>query len=130
MLFRSQSLAAQLGEGKVQLERARRDFTALLANCAVSVSQAGYNTLIEAMQARARAVVVPFAGGQESEQTLRARCFAERGLLEMVEEGALTPALLAAAVDRAAAKPRPQPGALALDGARASAALVRDWPLP
>jgi predicted glycosyltransferase len=125
-----QALAAQRGEGKVQLERTRRDFTTLLANCAVSVSQAGYNTLIEAMQARARAVVVPFAGGHESEQTLRARCFAERGLLEMVEERALTPALLAAAVDRAALKPRPQLGAIGLDGARASAALVRDWTLP
>ena len=112
------------GERGLVLERARPDFTTLLSNCALSVSQAGYNTLMETVRAGARAVVVPFAGGNETEQTLRARCFAERGLLQMVEEGALTPSTLAAAVDRAARKPRPLPGAIDLDGARKSAALI------
>jgi predicted glycosyltransferase len=37
---------------------------------------------METLVAGARAVVVPFARGQEAEQTLRARCFAERGLLD------------------------------------------------
>ncbi len=111
----------------VELERARPDFTSLLANCELSVSQAGYNTLLETVQARARAVVVPFAGGNETEQTLRARCFAERGLLEVVEEAALSPPALAAAIDRAARKPRPSPGAIDLDGARKSAALIARW---
>jgi len=120
-------LAGETGEGHVVVERARRDFTALLANCELSVSQAGYNTLIEVVQARARAVVVPFAGGHETEQTLRARCFAERGLLEFVEESALGPQTLAAAIDRAARKPRPAGGAVDLDGARCSAALIAGW---
>lgn len=117
-------LAEETGEGRVVVERARRDFTALLANCELSVSQAGYNTLVEVVQARARAVAVPFAGGDETEQTLRARCFAERGLLEFVEESALAPQTLAAAIDRAARKPRPAPGAVDLDGAHRSAALI------
>ena len=108
----------------VVLERSRPDFTTLLSNCELSISQAGYNTLMETVQARARAVVVPFAGGNETEQTLRASCFAERGLLEMVEEGALTPQALAAAVDRAARKPRPLAGAIALDGAARCAASI------
>jgi predicted glycosyltransferase len=69
-------------------------------------------------------VAVPFAGGHETEQTLRARCFAERGLLELVEEGDLNPRVLAEAIDRAARKPRPAPGAINLDGARRSAALI------
>ena len=112
------------GDTGIALERARADFTTLLANCELSVSQAGYNTLMEIVQARARCVVVPFAGGHETEQTLRARCFAERGLLELVEESALTPGALAAAIDRAARKPRPAPGAIDLDGARRSAALI------
>ena len=117
---------AQLAAGvpHVELERSRPDFTTLLSNCALSVSQAGYNTLLETVRARARAVVVPFAGGHETEQALRARCFAERGLLEVVEEAALTPAALAAAIDLAARKPRPAPGAVDLDGARKSAALI------
>jgi predicted glycosyltransferase len=109
--------------GGIVFERSRTDFTTLLSNCALSVSQAGYNTLLETMQARARAVVVPFARG-ETEQTLRARCFAGRGLVEMVEEEALAPQALAAAIDRASAKPAPEAGALGLDGARKSAALL------
>jgi len=112
------------GDSGVVLERSRADFTTLLANCALSVSQAGYNTLMETVRAGARAVVVPFARGQETEQTLRAQCFAERGLLEMVEEAALAPATLAAAIDRSAGKPRPGAGAIDLDGARKSAALI------
>ena len=113
-----------IGEGGVELERSRPDFTTLLSNCALSISQAGYNTLLETVQARARAVVVPFAGGHETEQTLRARCFAGRGLLECVEEDALTPSALAAAIERALRKPRPVAGAINLDGARRSAELI------
>lgn len=114
-------------ESGVELERARPDFTTLLANCALSISQAGYNTLLETVRAGARALVVPFAGGQETEQRLRARCFAERGLLEVVEESALTPRALAEAAGRAIARPRPAPGAIDLDGARNSAALIARW---
>jgi len=44
-----------------------------------------------------------------------------------VEEAALTPAALAAAIDRAAARPRPAPDAIDLDGARRSAELLRQW---
>jgi predicted glycosyltransferase len=112
------------GAAGIVLERSRPDFTTLLANCELSVSQAGYNTLVEIVQARARCVTVPFAGGHETEQTLRARCFAGRGLLEFVAEGDLNPRTLAAAIDRAARKPRPAPGAVNLDGARRSAALI------
>jgi predicted glycosyltransferase len=113
--------------GGVELENSRPDFTTLLANCAVSISQAGYNTLLETVQAGARAIAVPFAGGAETEQALRARCFAERGLLEVVDESALTPEALAAAVDRAAARPRPARGGIDLGGARKSAALIARW---
>ena len=112
------------GEAGIELERSRPDFTTLLSNCEISISQAGYNTLMETLQARARAVVVPFAGGQETEQSLRARCFAERGLIELVEENALTPATLAAAIDRAARKPPASPGGINLEGAQRSAASI------
>lgn len=121
--FRALAGLAAAGTGIV-LERSRRDFTTLLANCALSVSQAGYNTVMEIMRAGARAVVVPFAGGHETEQSLRAQCLAERGLLEVVEESALAPETLAAAIDRAARKPRPAHGAINLEGARRSAASI------
>ncbi|HEU4350884.1 MAG TPA: glycosyltransferase [Burkholderiales bacterium] len=111
----------------VIVERARSDFTQRLQNCVVSVSQAGYNTVVETLQAGARAVLVPFASSGESEQTLRASLLAQRGLVNMLEEDALSPAALAAAIDRAAAAPRPAAGAIDLGGARRSAALLREW---
>ena len=112
------------GEGGIELERSRPDFTSLLENCALSISQAGYNTLMETIRAGARAVVVPFAGGHETEQSLRARCFAERGLLEVVEESALAPQTLAAAIDRAARKPKALPRNVNLEGAQRGAASI------
>jgi predicted glycosyltransferase len=111
----------------VIVERARSDFTQRLRNCVVSVSQAGYNTVVETLQAGARSVLVPFAGGGETEQTLRATLLAQRGLVNMLEEDALSPAALAAAIDRAAAAPRPGAGAIDLRGARRSAELLREW---
>jgi predicted glycosyltransferase len=111
----------------VIVERFRNDFTLLLRNCVLSVSQGGYNTVLETLQARARAVLVPYAGGGESEQTLRAQLLAEKGLVETVEESALAPASLAAAIDRAAARPRPAQGAVDLAGARRSAELLLGW---
>jgi len=117
----------RLGGENLVVERARNDFTLRLTNCVLSVSQAGYNTVLETLQARARAVLVPFAGGAESEQTLRARLLADRGLVHVVEEGDLTAATLAAAVDRAAAGARPATGTIDLGGARRSAELLREW---
>jgi predicted glycosyltransferase len=111
----------------VIVERSRDDFTLRLRNCVVSVSQAGYNTVVETLQAGARAVLVPYAGGAESEQTSRARLLAGRGLVQVVEEDALTPAALAAAIDRAAQAPRPAPDAIDLNGAQRTAELLRAW---
>ena len=122
----SKVLGGLRAEGVI-VERARSDFTLRLKNCVLSVSQAGYNTVLETLQARARAVLVPFAGGAECEQTLRARLLGERGLVHVVEEGALTAATLAAAIDRAAAGPWPAAGAIDLGGARRSAELLREW---
>jgi len=117
----------RLAKPGIVLERSREDFAALLAHCALSISQAGYNTVAEILQARVRAVLVPFAAGGESEQTLRAQLLAERGAAVMLEESALTVASLAEAVNRAARAPRPGAGLVELDGARRSAELLRGW---
>lgn len=120
-----EALGDKMGDGRVVVERMRTDFTTLLRNCAVSVSQAGYNTIMEILDNRARAVVVPFAGGAETEQWLRASALEQRGYLQVVAESALTPQALAAAIDRAASGPLPPPAALDLDGATASARILR-----
>ena len=120
-------LAQEAGPGKVFVERSRSDFRTLLRNCTLSVSQGGYNTVMEVLDCGARAVIVPFAGGKEIEQTMRAHLLAERGRIEIVTEEALSPATLAAAVDRAAGGPAPGPTDFDLDGARKSAMLLKQW---
>lgn len=96
----------------IVIEENRADFTALLRVGKVSVSQAGYNTMMDILQAGIAAVLVPFAAGHETEQTLRALRLTSRGRAEMIAETDLTPALLAAAIDRAAMTAVPD---LALD---------------
>jgi predicted glycosyltransferase len=120
-------LAEQAGKGGIVVERSRSDFRTLLQNCAVSVSQGGYNTVMEILDCGARAVLVPFAGGKETEQTLRAHLLAARGRIQFVAEDALTPPGLAAAVDRAESGPAPGRSDVDLDGARRSAELILQW---
>jgi predicted glycosyltransferase len=114
--------AARIDPGIV-VDRFRADFTGLLAACHVSLSQGGYNTVMELLALRTPAVIIPFADGQESEQALRTSLLAERGALDMLDGDNLDPALLAATLTR-----RAQAGALPmdldLDGARHSAEIT------
>ena len=114
---------ARAAPAGMRVERFRRDFPALLRRCHVSVSQAGYNTVMDVLAARARAVLVPFAAERETEQLLRAEALAARGVAEMVRESELSPETLARAVERVAAR---EPAAIALDtdGAGRSARLI------
>ena len=110
----------------VAVERARADFTSLLANCRLSLSQGGYNTMMELLVTGARAVVVPYAGGLETEQTLRARLLAADAGFVVVEEAELSVARIAEAVQAAIAGPPPGRPAIDLDGAATTARLVLD----
>ncbi len=114
----------------VSVERSRADFLSLLSKASLSISQAGYNTSLEVLAAVVPAVVVPFAAGGESEQTLRARLLAEAGRLVLAEEAGLTGARLNDAIARAFAladtAPREQSlqlgaAAVSLDGAAETA---------
>lgn len=89
----------------VIVERGRADFVTLLANATLSISQGGYNTVMETLKFGRRAVVVPYAGGLETEQTLRAQLLGERGLIQIVDETTMTPQSMAEAVARALVRP-------------------------
>jgi predicted glycosyltransferase len=108
------------------LERVRRDFRSLLAKAAVSVSQAGYNTAVDVLRARCRAVFVPFEQGSETEQRLRAERLAAMGFGEVLTEAELSPASLAEAMRRTLRRPRPGSGTISLDGAARSVAIVEE----
>lgn len=116
------ALASNLPEGVV-LERFRREFPHMLRRCRISISQAGYNTVLDILEARAAAVVVPFAAQRETEQSLRAERLAAQGALELVRESELSPERLAEAIDRVLAQ-RPKAVAIDTGGARRTAALI------
>jgi predicted glycosyltransferase len=113
------------GDPDIAIEGFRNDFAQMLATCHLSISQGGYNTVMELIATRCPSVVVPFAEGGESEQTMRARMLVERQVLSMVDPEFLTAGTLAAAIDGARA---PAELALNLDGARQSATqLIDAW---
>lgn len=116
------AMAASVPRG-VTLERFRPDFPALLARCHVSVSQAGYNTVLDVLAARKRAVLVPFAAEREREQLIRAERVAALGATELLRETELTPRALADAIERAAAAV-PVPVDIDMTGAETSARLI------
>jgi predicted glycosyltransferase len=118
-----QTLNARLPGGMI-LERQRDDFPALLANSLLSVSQAGYNTVLEGLRFHKPMVLVPFETATETEQRTRAERLVQLGFAEVVWESELTPQALAGAIDRAwRTQPALRP-ALRLDGAARSAELV------
>jgi predicted glycosyltransferase len=117
------ALRAEAPSG-VTVERARPDFIALLRGAALSISQGGYNTMMETIATRTRAVVVPYAGGLETEQTLRAELLAKRGAFSVVDEKSLSPETLARAAEAALDGPAPEAMALDVGGAQKSAEIV------
>jgi predicted glycosyltransferase len=122
------ALAAALPSG-VTLERFRDDFPSMLRRCRLSISQAGYNTTLDIIRARARAIVVPFAAGGETEQAARSALLARRGILHVVPEAALDGRRLAAAIGDALAAPPPDASlAIRLDGAASTAAFIARLP--
>jgi len=117
-------LAWDLPPGVV-VERWRSDLPIMLRNCVLSISQGGYNTIMDILRARARAVIVPFAAGTETEQEFRARVLEERGLVTVVDPGSVSPESLAGAVDQALDK-APAVGLINLKGAETTARIVAE----
>ncbi len=107
----------------IVVERARPDFPDLLKRARASVSQAGYNTVLDILTAGCPAVLVPFAQVKETEQQQRAEALARRGRAVVTSERTLTPEALAAAVDDAIALPRTRVN-VRLGGAEASADIL------
>lgn len=110
----------------VRIERSRPDLFALIAKAAVSVSQAGYNTVVEALAAGTPMVLVPFETAREDEQLKRARALAVRGLAQLVREKELDPNRLVQAIRAALAAPRPEPASVRLDGAERTTELLAE----
>ncbi len=103
------------------------DLPERLMRARISVSQAGYNTVAEALACRTPMVLVPFARNGEDEQTRRAGRLASLGIARCLAERDLGPERLARAVDELAEKTPESWPDLALDGALRTAERLADW---
>ncbi|MYB35388.1 MAG: hypothetical protein F4X92_09790, partial [Gammaproteobacteria bacterium] len=84
----------------VIVERNRDDFRQLLASCAVSVSQAGYNTAIDLVCTGARGIVIPYESDGEREQMIRARALRQFDRVKVLNESAFSAETLTIAISQ------------------------------
>ncbi|MDH4439874.1 MAG: glycosyltransferase [Rhizobium sp.] len=109
----------------VSLFRFRRDFPRLLGSATLSISQAGYNTVCDLLAARCRSLLVPFAAGGETEQTVRAARLEALGLAQVVREEGLNGPAMADAIVAARTLTFPEHLPVSLDGAAETARFIR-----
>ncbi len=121
-LDRKALLAAQ----NVTIDTYIENFRDILCKVAVSVSQAGYNTVMDLLATRTRSVLVPFSRHGETEQTRRAALLSQRNNFQVVAESDLSAATLAAAIDAALDAPPPDTSGIDLDGATKTAKIMAE----
>lgn len=109
----------------VDVHRFRADFQTLLNSAELSVSQAGYNTIGDVLNAGCRCIVVPFTSGGETEQEVRADRLVRRGLARAIHQQDLTAEKLADEIAQALAQPKVADHGLDLGGASRTAAILR-----
>jgi predicted glycosyltransferase len=109
----------------VEIFTFRPDFPALLASAGLSISQAGYNTVCDILQVNCRSVLVPFAEGGETEQTMRASRLQTLGLAQVLPEHDLSPKTLMNMVTQALQDERPVRHRLDLHGAQRTAEILK-----
>jgi len=90
----------------VTLNRYVPDLGRRMASADLSVSMAGYNTLMNILSTGARALVCPFTGNEDKEQEYRARKLESRGLLGVVEARDLEPNRLVESMQAHLRRPR------------------------
>lgn len=110
----------------VVLSRFRTDFPNLLAAARLSISQAGYNTVGDVLQAGCKMLLVPFAAHGETEQADRAVRLEQLGRAMVLPEAQLSGDSLANAITRCMAHVvAAHSSSLATDGASRSASSLR-----
>lgn len=106
------------------VDRFAPDFAARLSEAHLSISLGGYNTCMNIVTAGVKALVFPFAGNGNEEQTVRARKLEQLGALRVLTAADLDPARLASLIETQLAAAGPARPALDFDGARKTAALL------
>lgn len=111
----------------VSVERFRHDFPDLLCAAKLSISQAGYNTVNDILQAKCRALLVPYSAQGETEQADRAGMLQRLGLASVLNENLLTGENIASAIRDSLTQNAPVVAlSINTDGARCTAAILRE----
>ena len=121
----------QMGAETMTVESNRADFRALLSGCRLSVSQAGYNSVVDILASGAPALLVPFAGeGGETEQPARAQHLQAIQRAQVLPEANLDGPTLAVATDSLLAQSPESFMPVACNGAERSAKALNAYLSP
>ena len=113
-----------VGCPRIILDRYTTRFISYLKRSDLSISMAGYNTCMNIIATGARAIVYPFTGNNNEEQSIRAEKLRALGIVDLIRQQELEPELLAEMIAAAVRKPADLigPSFLDLDGAGKTAA--------
>ena len=105
----------------IEVQRFTPAFQSLMQQAALSLSMAGYNTCMNVLKTGTKALVLPFTGHKNDEQTIRAKKLEQRGLLTVLEPNDLVPDRLAAIIESSLSKPKAHQHSINTDGGRQTA---------
>lgn len=108
----------------LSINRYTPNLLAYLQRSDLSVNMSGYNTTMNILTTGVRALMLPFTGNDDEEQTLRAQRLDQLGLAQMLHASEITPERLAQRVQEALTR-QPQRMHFNLDGVTNTATLVR-----
>jgi predicted glycosyltransferase len=100
---RLQALARE--SSNVTLSRFTPDLGAVLRRAELSVSMAGYNTIMDVLMSGVRALVYPVTSNGDQEQIMRAESLAKAGVVDVIRTEELAPEELAQKIEWALSKP-------------------------
>lgn len=110
-----QQLAAN--QSQIKIERFTSEFQSHLEQSDLSISMAGYNTCMNLLTANVRALVYPFTGNGNEEQTVRAVKLEKLGAVSIIRDAELEATLLAEKILQLLKQAVPERPSLDLDGA-------------
>jgi predicted glycosyltransferase len=120
-----EQLAASLRSPHLHLVRFCSDFVSRLGAAQLSISQGGYNTVMDVLVSQVPAVIVPYVGSGETEQISRARQLQHAGRISLALESELDADSLSraaqAALQQSRATPLQDQPIMQLNGAQAAA---------
>lgn len=108
----------------VKLSRYTPNLGAVLKRAELSVSMAGYNTIMDVLSSGVRAIVYPVTSNGDQEQIVRADTLAKGGVIEVIRTEELEPQELARKLEQALRRTPISP-TLNYDGASNSARILK-----